>query len=167
MNDKFIALLRSSPLFKLVTAPFLALTVFRLAPPPSSLPSSASPPQADAETETETDADAAPLSETQLNALNRAFYARVCARPDIMLTQTDLLGTFCIRLAVGAARTSEKHMQAAFELLTEEAQATLKEWDWAGAAVNGVKEANGVNGINGVNGVHADSVDEPDEVRDL
>ncbi|EIW80802.1 hypothetical protein CONPUDRAFT_144722 [Coniophora puteana RWD-64-598 SS2] len=201
MNDKFIALLRSSLLFKLVTAPFLALTVFRLVPPASSLPLSvSSPPQPDAdsdadaeteiETETETDSATAPLSEPQLNALNRAFYARVCARPDIMLTQTDLLGTFCIRLAVGAARTSEKHMQAAFDLLTEEAQATLKEWDWTGAGVNGVKEVNGINdvkevngingveavngvkvmimnGVNGVNGVHADEVDEPDEARDL
>ena len=141
MNDKFIALIRSSPFFKFVTTPFLALSVFRLVPPPtSSSPSSLT--------------YAKPLSEPQLNALNRAFYARVSARPDIMLTQTDLLGTFCVRLAVGAARTSEKHIQAAFDLLVEEAQATLKEWKWEDAtagvkAVNGAKALNGVNGVNG------------------
>jgi hypothetical protein len=67
-------------------------------------------------------------AQSDANALNRAFYARISARENILLTQTDLVGTFCIRMAIGAVRTEEKHVQEAFDLLVEEAQATLREW---------------------------------------
>jgi hypothetical protein len=67
-------------------------------------------------------------AQSKVNALNRAFYARISARKSILLTQTDLAGTFCIRMAIGAVRTEEKHVQEAFDLLVEEAHATLREW---------------------------------------
>jgi aromatic-L-amino-acid decarboxylase len=66
--------------------------------------------------------------DTKANALNRAFYARLSARKTLLLTQTDLSGTFCVRFAVGAVRTEEKHIREAFNVLVEEAQATLGEW---------------------------------------
>lgn len=64
----------------------------------------------------------------EINALNKAFYARISARKDILLTQTDLVGTFCFRMVFGVTRTEEKHVQEAFNLLVKEAEATLNEW---------------------------------------
>jgi aromatic-L-amino-acid decarboxylase len=96
---------RASPHFALVTPPVLGLSVFRLAPADSA--------------SSEADAGA-------LNVLNRAFYVRLAARTaECVFTQTDLAGTFCVRMAVGAQRTEEKHIRAAFDVLTHEAVATL------------------------------------------
>ena len=65
-----------------------------------------------------------------LNDLNRLFFRRISARRDIILTQTELNGIFCIRFAVGATRTNETHIQKAYDLLcveAEQAMATRKE----------------------------------------
>ena len=70
LNTHFAALVRAEPSFSLVTEPAFALTVFRLAP---ALPTGLSA--------------AAQLA--QLNALNRSYYAKLNARPDIYLTQTQ------------------------------------------------------------------------------
>lgn len=102
MSDYFVSLVRSSSDFSLVTPPSFALTVFRLAP--------VGVPQA------------------QLNTLNRAFYARLAARTDMMLTQTDLNGVFCVRLAVGAARTQRVHIDKAWAAIQAEGSAALLEW---------------------------------------
>ncbi|KAF9240382.1 pyridoxal phosphate-dependent transferase [Melanogaster broomeanus] len=107
-SDTFVSLIRESSQFKLVTPPCLALSVFRLEPPAS---------------EPET------LSLAQMNTLNMSFYARLSTRPDIALTRTDLNGTICIRMAVGAERTSEEHIRRAFEVLCEEANVTLELWE--------------------------------------
>ncbi|KAI6148331.1 pyridoxal phosphate-dependent transferase [Pisolithus tinctorius] len=108
LGNMFASLIRESTEFALVTPPSLALTVFRLEP-------RASPP--------------VPLA--KLNELNRVFYARVSARSDIAFTQTDLSGTFCVRMAVGATRTSEDHVKHAYEILCLEGKAALEEWQCA------------------------------------
>ncbi|KIP09950.1 hypothetical protein PHLGIDRAFT_28767 [Phlebiopsis gigantea 11061_1 CR5-6] len=109
LNTHFAALVRAEPSFSLVTEPAFALTVFRLAPAlPTGLPA------------------AAQLA--QLNALNRSYYAKLNARPDIYLTQTQLNGTFCIRFAIGAARTTRAHVDRAWAILQEEAAGVLAEW---------------------------------------
>jgi aromatic-L-amino-acid decarboxylase len=102
-NDIFASLIRSSAHFKLVTEPVLGLTVFRLIPETYAARSLA-----------------------DQNALNRAFYTRLSARSaELLLTQTDLNGVFCVRMAIGSARTEEKHVRRAFEVLCEEAQALV------------------------------------------
>lgn len=63
-----------------------------------------------------------------LNDLNRLFFGRLSARPDIMLTQTTLNGVFCVRFAVGAARTTEAHIQKAFTLIEKEAELAIETW---------------------------------------
>ncbi|KAI6007660.1 pyridoxal-dependent decarboxylase conserved domain-containing protein [Pisolithus orientalis] len=108
LGNMFASLIRESTEFALVTPPSLALTVFRLEP-------RASPP----------------VSLAKLNELNRVFYARVSARSDIAFTQTDLSGTFCVRVAVGATRTSEDHIKHAYEILCLEGKAALEEWQCA------------------------------------
>ncbi|KAF8839449.1 hypothetical protein BDN67DRAFT_970046 [Paxillus ammoniavirescens] len=105
-SDTFVSLIRQSSHFKLVTPPCLALSVFRLEPPASEM-----------------------LSLAQMNTLNRSFYTRLLARPDIALTQTDLNGMFGIRMAVGAERTTEEQIRRAFEILCEEADVTLEVWE--------------------------------------
>jgi aromatic-L-amino-acid decarboxylase len=102
LNATFAALLAQSDILTLVTPPYLALTVFRLVPP---------------------DVD---LDLEKLNALNAAFFARLARRPDIAITQTVLNGVFCVWFAVGAARTTEKHVRAAFDAIVEEAHATTQ-----------------------------------------
>ncbi|KAJ6558468.1 pyridoxal phosphate-dependent transferase [Mycena vulgaris] len=102
LNGTFGALLAQSALLVLVAPPALALTVFRLAP--------------------------AHFAAADLNALNAAFFARLAVRPDLALTQTVLNGVFCVRFAVGAARTTEVHVRAAFDAIEEEARAALEEW---------------------------------------
>ena len=92
-----------------MTEPSFALSVFRLTP---SLPADL------------TDAQAL----EQLNALNRDYYSRLSSRPEILLTQTKLNDVFCIRFAIGAARTTKEHIDKAWGILQEEAQVTLKEW---------------------------------------
>lgn len=103
LNDKFVERIRESEQFCFVAKPFLALTVFRLAP--KSLP------------------------HLELNALNRAFYAQLAARSDIAITQTDLNGVFCVRMAIGAEQTMESDIDRALDVIGEEGRATLKEWE--------------------------------------
>ncbi|KAJ7350357.1 pyridoxal phosphate-dependent transferase [Mycena albidolilacea] len=104
LNAAFAALPAQSDTLTLVTPPSLALTVFRLVPP---------------------DVDFK-LDLEKLNTLNVAFFARLARRPDITITQTVLKGVFCVRFAVGAARTTEKHVRAAFDAIVEEAHATAQ-----------------------------------------
>jgi aromatic-L-amino-acid/L-tryptophan decarboxylase len=110
LNNLFATLILNSDNFSLVTRPSLALTVFRLLP------------------ESETDDQPAALSLESLNELNRLFYGRISARNDIMMTQTNLNGIFCIRFVTGATRTSEVHVYAAYDILCREAETTLELW---------------------------------------
>jgi aromatic-L-amino-acid/L-tryptophan decarboxylase len=80
-----------------VTPPSFALTVFRL------LPGSAG------NTEELDD----------VNTLNKAFYSDLQSRPDLALTQTLLGGVFCVRFAVGAARTEQKDIDKAWTIIEE------------------------------------------------
>jgi aromatic-L-amino-acid decarboxylase len=54
-----------------------------------------------------------------VNTLNRAFYSDLLTRPNLALTQTSLGGVFCVRLAVGAARTEESDIDNAWETIKE------------------------------------------------
>lgn len=66
---------------------------------------------------------------SELNSLNRIFFRLVSRRRDeLFVIQTDLQGAFCIRLAIGAQRTEESHIKAAFALFEEEASKALEEW---------------------------------------
>lgn len=109
LNNVFATLIQNTDNFSLVTQPSLALTVFRLVP--------------------QLKADDQPvLSFESLNDLNRLFYGRISARNDIMMTQTNLNGIFCIRFVTGATRTTEAHVRAAYDILCKEAETTLEMW---------------------------------------
>ncbi|KJA20004.1 hypothetical protein HYPSUDRAFT_88967 [Hypholoma sublateritium FD-334 SS-4] len=120
LNEIFVGLIEQSNTLSLVTQPSLALTVFRVSPMPES-------------------SNQAALSTQSLNELNRLFFGRLSSKTDIMLTQTTLNGTFCVRLAVGSAHTTEKHVHEAFALVSEEAKIALELWKqtFQGAAVVG------------------------------
>ncbi|KAH8086014.1 pyridoxal phosphate-dependent transferase [Cristinia sonorae] len=104
LNNYFATLVRGSSNFSLVTEPSFALTVFRIVPPSVTDPIA---------------------SQTLLNSLNQSFHARISARHDIWLTQTMINGIFCIRFAVGAARTTKAHIDKAWKLINEEAEVVL------------------------------------------
>ncbi|KAG9126716.1 hypothetical protein FRC07_002259 [Ceratobasidium sp. 392] len=145
LSKLFTSLIEQNPLFELVVPRSFALTVFRLVPPSGLMtPASTTPVGTKDESglaqETDLVAGASPQTTThaipsttiesnhKANALNRAFYTRLSARKTLLLTQTDLAGTFCVRFAVGSVRTEEKHIREAVDVLIEEAQATLREW---------------------------------------
>ena len=102
----FVSLLHSSEMFALVAPPSFALSVFRIVPK-----------------------GAEPMTKQTLNDINRQFFGRISNRNDILLTQTELNGVFCIRFAVGAQRTTEQHIQRAFDLLCFEAEQTMLQRD--------------------------------------
>ena len=98
-----------------MTTPSLALSVFRLTLPPAVA----------SELEGK---DEAALRTVQ-NELNRVFHSRISAHSDkIFLTQTMLNDTFCVRFAVGAQRTRKQHVDAAWELIQENARGATEEW---------------------------------------
>jgi aromatic-L-amino-acid decarboxylase len=76
-----VSLVRADPLFELVTTPSFSLSVFRINPRKQR------------------------VSGDDLNELNRLFFRKITARTDIMLTQTDINGTFCIRSVFQTIRT--------------------------------------------------------------
>jgi aromatic-L-amino-acid decarboxylase len=105
LNNLFVSEIKRHPLFSLVAVTSLSLSVIRLLPrqiPDHSLSS--------------------------LNNLNRQFYARLSARPDIFLTHTELLGVHCVRFAIGAERTTEEDIRNAIRILKEEGENTLANW---------------------------------------
>ncbi|KAF7315233.1 hypothetical protein MIND_00037700 [Mycena indigotica] len=99
LNELFSTLVKNTDILELVAPPSLALSVFRLAP--------------------------LDLTKDALNTLNSAFYQRLSTRKDIALTQTTLNGAYCIRFAIGAARTTESHIRDAFSIVLEEARTVL------------------------------------------
>jgi len=101
----FASRIHASSLFSLVTTPSFALTVFRIEP-------SLSP--------------TAPACD--LNDLNKEFYTRLSQRTDILLTQTELNGVFCMRFAVGARATEEGDVLWAWEVIKEVGEAVYHEW---------------------------------------
>lgn len=57
-----------------------------------------------------------------MNRFTKALYSRLCSRNDILLTQTDLNGVFCIRFVVGAERTNVEDVHRAASIIIEEAE---------------------------------------------
>ncbi|KAL0956239.1 hypothetical protein HGRIS_002393 [Hohenbuehelia grisea] len=110
LNALFASLVKSSDQLAIVTPPSLSLTVFHLNPKSVA-------------THTES------AARDSLNSLNKIFYGRISARNDILLTSTVLNGIFCIRFAVGSARTEESHIHAAYDLLCKEGQAAVDLWE--------------------------------------
>ncbi len=103
MNNLFVKLIQSSKDLALVVEPSLSLSVFRLVPQSK-------------------------YHLDKLNDLNRLYYSRLSARSDIMMIQTNINNIFCIRIAIGAQRTTEQHIRNAYDILEVEAKATLDLW---------------------------------------
>ena len=103
--------MESSSQFEFVVRPSLALVVFRLVPPVGGN-NSLVPSATDAKS---------------LNSLNRIFHRRISAS-GLFLTQTEVNGVFCIRLAVGAVRTQEKHIDMAWQMICAEVEPAMGEW---------------------------------------
>jgi aromatic-L-amino-acid decarboxylase len=109
LNRKFADMVSHSNQFALVTPPFLALTVFRIEPKATSSEQPA-------------------VTLENLNDLNKRFHEQLSARSDVMFTQTSLNGVFCMRMAVGTARTELHHVERGYNILCEEADKVLQEW---------------------------------------
>jgi len=108
LSKILVELIKSSDDLTLVTEPSLSLSVFRLVPKPAS-----HQPEHSLEL---------------LNDLNRIYYSRLSSRSDIMLVQTEIYGIFCIRFAIGAQRTKEKHIRDAYSILEEESRLAVAIW---------------------------------------
>ncbi|KAL5482501.1 BZZ1 [Sanghuangporus weigelae] len=104
LNDRFVSLVQSSGELLLVAPPSFAISVFHVGAP------------ADAENKLATQ-----------NRLTQALYKRLGERRDIVLTKTVLNDIFCIRFAVGSAWTEERHIDAAYAIIMNEARVVIAE----------------------------------------
>jgi len=64
-------------------------------------------------------------NEAALNELNRIFHDRINQSGQIFLTHTSLKGKYTLRLVVGSRTTEEKHVQQAWEIIRQAADALL------------------------------------------
>ncbi|KAI0031279.1 pyridoxal phosphate-dependent transferase [Vararia minispora EC-137] len=95
MNHMFAKQVCATPSFELVSPPSFALTVFRIVP-------RAGAPNGTA------------------NKLNRVFYDALLARSsEVLLTQTELGGVFCVRFCVGSSRTTPADVEDAWNIVCE------------------------------------------------
>lgn len=104
VSGRFVSHIRSSKELSLVTPPSFAISVFHMTGP--------------------SDSEGAP---TKRNQLTQALYRKLEERRDIKLTKTVLNDIFCIRFAVGSARTEGRHVDAAYEIILNEARAVIAE----------------------------------------
>ena len=61
------------------------------------------------------------------DSLTERLYKKLEARKDIVLTKTNLNGKYVIRFSVGSAWTEEKHVDAAYQLILDEARKVITE----------------------------------------
>ncbi len=113
LAQEFERLVRGSTLFKLATPRSLGLVLFRLVLP--TLTSEISEP---------------PSRET-LNELNLALHQHITHPSDpadaLFITRTELNGDVCLRMAIGAERTTETHIRKAMDTLERVGKNILKE----------------------------------------
>jgi aromatic-L-amino-acid/L-tryptophan decarboxylase len=64
----------------------------------------------------------------ELDRLNRELLDRVNASGEVLLSGTDLWGSFALRLSVGHIRTSEREVERAWALLQEECAQLAREY---------------------------------------
>jgi aromatic-L-amino-acid/L-tryptophan decarboxylase len=57
------------------------------------------------------------LNNDEINDFNRNLLAKINATGEVYLTHTILSGNFCLRLAVGARTTEERHVRKVYDLL--------------------------------------------------
>ncbi|KAK1926326.1 putative aromatic-L-amino-acid decarboxylase [Papiliotrema laurentii] len=103
--ERLALVIEESPIFELVTTPSLALLCFRLNPRKG-------------------------YSDEELDLLNQRLHTRLDVRSDVFLTQTVLKSVerkfYCLRFAMGGARTTWEDVEKTWEVVVEEGQAVLK-----------------------------------------
>jgi len=123
LNTIFQAKLAESNLLELFTEPSLSLSVFHISPSAfSSLASSTTLPDNPSQPPTTSLSIQNEPTLESVNRFTRALYSRLCSRNDILLTQADLNGVFCIRFVVGAERTNVEDVHRAASIIIEEAE---------------------------------------------
>ncbi len=104
--------------FELVTAPSLALLVFRLNPKHNQSGKSGELGQSGA-------------VDTELDLLNQRLHTRLDGRSDVFLTPTVLKSVerkfYCLRFAMGGVRTTWEDVQETWRVVEEEGERVLAE----------------------------------------
>jgi glutamate/tyrosine decarboxylase-like PLP-dependent enzyme len=65
--------------------------------------------------------------EPKLQELNAELLRRVNATGKVYVTHTALKGKYVLRMMIGQRTTAERHVQSAWEIITEKAQELLAE----------------------------------------
>lgn len=140
LGEMFHGLIKSRPeLFRVLTPPAFALTVFTIVPPRHGL---AKPETNGHLTNGESNGSAkveAPTGETEIvksyvtdnqaNTLTQEIYERMNADGKIFLTSSVVKGVYAIRVVSANPKADEKHLRRAFEILvgtTEEVLAAKR-----------------------------------------
>ena len=131
LGEKFAGWIRQrEDLFRILTPPAFALTVFTLALPThegSQLP--------DGDTETKVNeglgtSNILPKTSTdqmeRANALTKSVYESINATGEIFLTSSVVKGVYAIRVVSANERTDEEHLRKAFNILVKTTEGLLR-----------------------------------------
>jgi aromatic-L-amino-acid decarboxylase len=125
LGELFCSMVQSRPdLFKVLTTPAFALTVFSVVPHPRS-PASASlsqPSTARGAYSNSFTPDAASQALIDSNLLTKRVYEAVNSRAEVFITSVVVKGIYVIRVVSANPKAEEKYIRRAFEILVETAE---------------------------------------------
>lgn len=130
LGELFASLVESRPdLFRIVTKPAFALTVFYVIPPASqSLPAQAlqsNMAHEGSSNDFTPDADAQATLDS--SSLTKDIYEKIFSRRDIFLTSTVVDNQYTIRVVSANAKADEKYLRRAFKIIVETSEMVLHE----------------------------------------
>ena len=120
LSEIFHSLIRErSDLFKVLTTPAFALTVFNVVPRPQALSPATS-------TGNHSTPDAGAKALVDANSITKEVYELIVSRGKIYITSTVLDNTYAIRLVSANPKAEEKYLRAAFDILVKTAEEVLE-----------------------------------------
>lgn len=129
LGEMFASLLASRPdIFRILTKPAFALTVFAVVPPSHSSSVTGATqryPLAQGQP-TPPGPDATAEENSAANEMTKEVRDRIFNRKDLFLTATLVDGQHAIRVVSGNARTEEKYLRRAFEIIVTTTEEVLR-----------------------------------------
>ena len=147
LGEMFASLVASRPdIFRILTKPAFALTVFTVVPPSHSSSSTNGVSRrhpVSQEQPTPLDPNAtADQNTAAANELTKEVHDRIFDRKDLFLTMTLADGQHAIRLVSANPKTEEKYLRRAFEIVVETTEEVLRD-----RAHGGKHDENGLESV--------------------
>ena len=130
LGEKFASWIRQrTDLFRIVTPPAFALTVFTLAVPDHHIPNFSNGHTDPKSSKSLANSDFTSHSETArlkyINSLTKSVFEKINAAGEIFLTSTVVGGVYAIRVVSANERTDEEHVRRAFDIIVTTTEGVL------------------------------------------